>query len=518
MPVIRPAALAALLAAGCSTIDGSSEGVLEEQAYNPPVPGDVLGTLADLFIQPEPLPEDGGDYAYTLSMPEGDKLWRVPVPAGLADNACVDQSDPVFFVHAAPADSAHRNDWIVFIPGGGSVSAIDDVVETWFGEDGRPKSYGEMSSRWAPPSIGGRGILNPDAADNPFRDFNMIFIHKCSYDRYMGRRAGTIQMMLRDHHVDGYRDNGSWIGTEFSAFDQIQVSFRGHDIVDAVFDALADHTVSYDDGSGVTTMPSLTSAETVLFIGHSGGGRGATMIIDDVAAHIRTWSDSADVRLVVDGAFEPSATSLVNGSTYPATSYPTYDPHNMGNPLAAAADMQARFDSWRADGDATCDDNEADHTVCGDFLHVLMNWVETPFYVRQDLADENHASGKNSDGDAVADCWQTSWDPDADICYGDTFEHGGGVLDQVEDLAQLRTQALTHTVLETILTPPSGFFPACGYHDGAHTQDGFYSELHTPLGLRRTYAELLWTWYRFPNIPFRAVEGTVPTSIPNGCP
>ncbi len=516
MPAIK-AALVATLAAGCSQIDtGSSEDLAASEAA---WPGAFLGTLADIDLLPEPLPEDGGAYAHTLSMPPGTRLWRVPVPAGLADSACVDHSDPVFYVRAAPVGSAHGDDWILFVPGGGSVATVDDAVETWFGE-GRAASYGEMSSRWAPPSIGTQGILNPNSADNPFADFNMVFIHKCSYDRYMGRREGAIRPMLEDHSISGYFPGAQFpVGITLSALDEIEFSFRGHDIVDAVIDGLADHSVSYDDGSGVTTMPSLAAARTVLFIGHSGGARGATMIIDDVADHIRGWAPSADVRLVVDGAFEPSATSLVNGATYPATSYPTFDPANGGDPLASAAAFQVRNESqWEADGDATCNDNEADDAVCGDFLHVLMNWVETPFYVRQDLADQNHATGKNVAGDDVHDCWQTSWDTNPDLCYGDTFAHGGGVLDQVEDLALLRTQALTHTVLGTTLAPPSGFFPACGFHDGAHTFDGFYSTLHTPFGLRRSYAELLWQWYAFPNIPFRAVEGTVPTSIPTACP
>jgi hypothetical protein len=47
------------------------------------------------------------------------------------------------------------------------------------------------------------------------------------------------------------------------------------------------------------------------------------------------------------------------------------------------------------------------------------------------------------------------------------------VLDQVADLALLRTNALSHTVLGTTMPRPSGFFPACGFHDGAHTDDGF---------------------------------------------
>ena len=42
------------------------------------------------------------------------------------------------------------------------------------------------------------------------------------------------------------------------------------------------------------------------------------------------------------------------------------------------------------------------------------------------------------------------------------------------------------------MTPPSGFFPSCGFHDGAHTDEGFYSVLTAANGVRGTYAAGLW--------------------------
>jgi hypothetical protein len=479
-----------------------------------------LGSLADLPIVPARLPEDGGAYAYTLSMPAGNNMWKVTLAANLAGGACVDGSDPVFYVKAAPVWSAHKDDWIFFVPGGGSVQGADEAVAAYFGEDG-DSAHGEMSSRWAPPSISPGGILDSTRLLNPFMAFNMVFIHKCSYDRYMGRRDAFIEPLLEFHGIDGVIPGGSpnEVSVPLDPGSTIELTFRGHDIVDAVIQTLATSTVIYDDGGGDQAMQSLATAESVLFIGHSGGGRGATMIIDDVAQKIRDYSPAARVRLVVDGAFDPGAESVVNGSTYPGTAYPTNDPATGANPLSYAAARWAGFaGAWQADGDATCLDNEANDGVCGDVLHVLMNWIETPLYVRQDLFDSGHATGRDSAGNNLPNCWQNGWDPDPDVCYGNTFDLADAVLDQVADLPRLPKEALTQTVLETELTPPSGFFPACGSHPGAHTDEGFEAVLTAANGVRGSYALGLWLWYRFPRSAILAVEATMPNTVPTACP
>jgi hypothetical protein len=510
---MRIITLVAILGAGCVADPNSELGLSATGRAIPPI---VFGTsLPNLVLMPAILPQDGGAYSYTPSMPAGANLWKVSTAPGLADGACMDLSNPVFYVHAAPANSPHRNDWILFVPGGGAVQGVDNVVASWFDEPTGGSTHGEMSSLWAPPSISPGGILDPTDVRNPFADWNQVFIHKCSYDRFMGRRASHVESTLVDHLVTGYLPGQQFpVGTRIPFGKQIRFAYRGHDIVDAVVDTLATTTVSYN----ATTMPSLADANTIMFIGHSGGSRGATMIIDDLAAHLRTVAPGVDVRLVMDAGFDPSAENVVNGATYPATSYPTNDPANGGNPLATAAAAELGFDTvWQADRDATCLANEVDPSVCGDVLHVLMNWVETPMYVRQDLADKNHTTGKDAAGAPLLDCWQVAWDPNANNCYGDTFAHGGAVLDQVADLALLRTNALSHTVLGTTMPRPSGFFPACGFHDGAHTDDGFYSLLMQPNGLTTSYANGLLTWYRFPNVPIRSVEANVPVAIPTGC-
>ncbi|HEY5938376.1 MAG TPA: pectin acetylesterase-family hydrolase [Kofleriaceae bacterium] len=473
-------------------------------------------SLADLPLIPEPYPEDGGAYSINDSMQEGTNLWKVPLPQTLGSPACVDLSQPVFYVHAAPVDSPYRNNWVFFVQGGGSVQGTTETIDKYFGG-----SHGEMSSRWAPPSIGPGGILDPtDLQDNPFHDFNMVFIHKCSFDRFMGRLPAYAATLPARQGIAGYWPNGPYdfeIGVTLDAIDSVELAFQGHDIVDGVIDALADTTVSYDPGTGPVAMPSLANADTVLFIGHSGGARGATMIIDDVAARIRTKAQDPDVRFVMDGAFDPGAESMLAGATY-GVAYPTNDPDNNGNPLATAQEKLDGFlVDWGADGDATCLANSTDTAKCGDVIHVLMNWIETPMYIRQDLADQNHTTSKDENGDNVLNCWRATWNPDAYGCDLTTLQHGAEVIAQVADLNLMRTRALTATVLNTTVARPSGFFPACGYHDGAHTDLGFDSTLRTAGGVLFRYSNALFNWFRFPNIPVRVVEATSPGGIPGGC-
>lgn len=508
---------AAVLGGGCGaavTLDEPTNDQTGDQAAGLFVAYD---SLADLPLIPAQYPEDGGAYSTNDSMPPGTNLWKVSLPQTLGSPACVDLSQPVFYVHAAPVNSPYRNNWIFFVQGGGSVQGTSETIEKYFGG-----SHGEMSSRWAPPSIGPGGILDPtDLQDNPFHDFNMVFIHKCSFDRFMGRRQAYVAGLRAPQPIDGYAPTGPFVnevGVLLDVSDTVELAFQGHDIVDGVIDMLADSAVTYDPGTGPVTMPSLALADTILFIGHSGGARGATMIIDDVAARIRSHSPEADVRLVMDGAFDPGAESMVAGATY-GVAYPTNDPANNGNPLAAAGDKLDGFlVDWDADGDATCLANEVNPDVCGDVIHVLMNWIETPMYIRQDLADRNHTTGKDSAGLGIPDCWQSTWNPDPDDCDLTTLQHGAEVIAQVADLNLLRTQALTHTVLGNTVARPSGFFPACGWHDGAHTDLGFESSLRTAGGVKFFYATALFNWFRFPNIPVRVVEATPPNVIPvAGC-
>ncbi|MEQ1500589.1 MAG: pectin acetylesterase-family hydrolase [Myxococcota bacterium] len=435
---------------------------------------------------PALLPEEGGSYAYNGSMPAGVGLTRVAVRAGLADGACLDGSDPVFYARGAPVGSAHPDDWLVFLQGGGSTASLDGALEVW------DVAYGEMSSRWAPPSIGARGAFDPDSPDNPFADWNVVFVHKCSYDRFLGRNPRFVDVTEVDHTVDG---------RVIPAGTVAQLAFRGNDIVDAVLDTLATEAV--------LDLPPLTDAHRVVLAGHSGGSRGATMLADAFADRVRSHAAGAEVRLVMDGGFEPSAELVTAGAIYPG-GYPAFDP-DTGDDLGAwrARTEASLFDVWRADGDATCLAS-ADPDGCAEVLHVLMNWVETPFFVRQDLLDANHLNDED-------DCWLAPWTDHA-ACRGDAEDVVAWTLDQIDALGWTTRRAATVRYGGATLVPPSGFFPACGDHEGIHTDVGLFATATTDAGVTGTYADALAAWLDDPHHPIRPVEATIGDYPVAGCP
>jgi hypothetical protein len=477
--------------------------------------------------QPAALPDPvNGPFWYTDTMGpdleatgQAASMFRVDLPAG--PGVCLDASNPVFYVRKG--FGAHADDWVVFIPGGGSASDLDDVVAGWSPVFGDPPQYGEMSSRWAPPGIAPGGLFDNTGNANPFFDWNVVFIHKCSFDRFEGRDTGMILTTTEDHGVTDW-SGGFPVGVLLSAGTRIEVRFAGHDIVDDVIAALGAGVV-YADGAGEqVAMPSLTQARHVLFAGHSGGAQGAEMIIDDVAALIRGQSPNADVRLVSDAGFLPGA-ELVNQSPAPDPSIYKgsfgIDPLNGQDELAAYTDaLDPLVNVWQADLDATCAANEPDPAACADDTHVVMNWVETPFFVRQDLLDSRHL--QNAD-----DCWGVDWRAFPDECYPDaagplvedSTSYAQWTTQQAWDLLDTKTKSDTAKVLHTALVAPSGFFPACGNHGGIASDLGFYDTISTGAHVAsQSYANALWRWVQTPATPSVAVEPIIQVYPPPGCP
>ena len=485
----------------------------------PPLP--ALTVVLSKLILPAPLPDpsDPDTYRYGGSEVEGDELFRVPVTAGDVDGGCLDGSDPVFYVRRAPVDSSHPNRWVMFIPGGGSVSDADEAIELWKDQSDPTEqdAFPEMSSLWAAPTIGGRGIFNPYAADNPFADYNMVFIHKCTYDRFMGRNASEVQELDEAHTIVGY-DPELPLGIllDLDIGDEVTLRFRGHDVVDAVIDTLGLETVSYEpDGHEEIVMPSLADAEMVLFIGHSGGAKGATQIIDKVAAKITT-EYGADVRFVMDASYLPGAEVIVTGEIFPEDGFPTSDPGFGGDPLASfQANYDEAIDIWEADLDQTCLDEEAAVYACLESTHVLHHYIETPYFIRQDLFDPIHRSGDNGPIASDPDCWDVQWEspPETADCRGTSLARARALTDQIRLLGDVVL------AVDGLETAPSGFFPACGHHGGAHTQDGFYSTLTTRRGVTGTYAQALDAWVEDVYLDTRYVEATPPVDINvSACP
>src|SRR5262245_29371047 len=105
MQTRTPVLVVAILGTACGSTATEAYSVAEKVVK----PSDTLFALP---LWPAQLPVGNTGFAYTLSMPAGTNLWKVPLPAGPSAPVCLDFSEPVFYVRAAPASSAHRNDWV----------------------------------------------------------------------------------------------------------------------------------------------------------------------------------------------------------------------------------------------------------------------------------------------------------------------------------------------------------------------------------------------------------------------
>ena len=352
----------------------------------------------DLFYRWVPLCEDGS----------GDHEWSESAGAsGLAPTClpaeyirCIDGTRPLYYIDAARAPGsatsyADTNDWAFWFQGGGSCSetpggtAADNCWDTY--DDASERD--EMSSVGKKRSMDVDGLLDPDEPTNRFREFNRVQIRKCSYDRFMGRTE------LLDEFA-------------IAATDPIDLYWHGRRQIEAVFADL-DRGATYTAPGGPRTLPSISNAETVLFAGHSGGSGGVIMNGDWMAASVRALSPDVRARLLIDARFKPS---LENEAHFD-TSYGWTDvdgsgvidiwDHHQPSPAAPGtlpdgsayhrgawlpgATRERQLSQWDVELDASCESaNGPWATRCLEEFHVMANYLETPFFLRQALRDQSH--------------------------------------------------------------------------------------------------------------------------------
>ncbi len=151
------------------------------------------------------------------------------------------------------------------------------------------------------------------------------------------------------------------------------------------------------------TLPPLDDATTILFVGHSGGAHGLMHNIDRLAADLAAHGVTADVRAAFDAHFiiaqETEAAFTGAGDLYdhiwsgtsPAIDAFTYDDAFW----APGGGRHTQYTTWDAQIDQSCLDAHAptgDGHRCHDPVHVLLNHISTPFFIREDVRDSNHSN------------------------------------------------------------------------------------------------------------------------------
>ncbi|MEM7129290.1 MAG: pectin acetylesterase-family hydrolase [Chloroflexota bacterium] len=207
---------------------------------------------------------------------------NAPMPVAVLDRYDIDQAahpkalynngtTPLFYFRRGVGTGADK--WVFYFQGGGTCFDEDSC-------DGRlPNLTG--AGPWNTPGnlvlyAGKRadGIFNPDPAKNPdFYNWNHVFMVYASSDSW----AGDGDVII---------DGNTW-------------HFRGHSIVNAIFDAVRD--------PNIIGTPNLTNASAVLLAGSSAGASGMRHNIDRLVTFLNN-NGIQDVRAIGDASISPTVT------------------------------------------------------------------------------------------------------------------------------------------------------------------------------------------------------------------
>jgi hypothetical protein len=415
---------------------------------------------------------------------------------------CFDGTAPTLYVDPAvdaAGNTVLSNKWMFTVTGGGSCAPVDsdgdgvvDDVSSCLGNyAGEPK---EMSSTASKPMLELEGVNRADPVRNPvFSGYNRVRIDKCSFDRYNGR---AVYPGLTDPSVGA---------SSFSVHQQ------GYQIITAAFAQLLNgHGYpTWKTGAGgilesIETLPALSAATTILFVGHSGGAQGLMHNIDYLAADLAALGVTADVRAAFDANFkiaqETEAAFTGVGDLYDhiwTGTSPAADAFAFDDAYwAAGGAYNTVYATWNARLDKSCLQAHratGNRHLCHDPVHVLLNHIATPFFIREDYRDSNHSN-------AVED-HTLSWGPVAEYphCLGTTCapvfavpgEHGQRLDEQADRLwLDYRTRSEIALGVDTSLaagTAPSFalWMPNCGVHAGAFSDVQFFDvRVSSPAGSR----------------------------------
>ncbi len=243
---------------------------------------------------------------------------------------CNDGSTPIFFYRRGTGDGVNK--WVVWFKGGFNCSdeatckaRTRDLTGSGFWLR-RDLSSGLDEDNRAD------GIFSNQRANNPdFYNWNHVYMVYCSSD--------------------------NWTGTRSASPETFGFHFRGHDIVNAIMDALQD--------PDIVGVPNLAQATHILFAGSSAGGVGLRANIDRLAKQF----NRADVRAVGDAGIGASV--------------------DASRAALIATMLKTEYDLWRPVLDESCvATNQAQPWTCtsGAFL-IQNNHLSTPLFNRMDQID-----------------------------------------------------------------------------------------------------------------------------------
>lgn len=424
-------------------------------------------------IEPASVPLIGevltcGKRAEAGGVPRGPELERHTVDvARFPDALCNDGSTAVFYFRPY-AGEANRDRWVIQLKGGGGCGGPVSCAQRWCSvltNFGKSQMVDDINT---PPlaTVGAQGVL-ARRGDNPFGDYNHVYIQYCSADGWSGSvRDRVVDTFMpcepgatcRDGSTCPGEDAGDMAGLCAGEPVRFRMHLLGSRIVDAVIDTLRRDGVGGPATGGVP-LPDLDDAEHVVLAGASAGGAGVTANLDRVASRLRERNSrcqGADCGLVVDGIidsiFDPSVEGL------DLTQSPRCpDPASCTYELWMQAQYANASTFTGALADESCPQWHAEHAPgtqwrCADRAHVISHHIATPFMLRMGLVDSLLVDGflaarlRTADGELI----------------DQPIEYAALVHEQLEWFtrwSELAEEAGPGTI------PPAVFGPGCAKHE-----------------------------------------------------
>jgi len=241
-----------------------------------------------------------------IALPDAEELGAV----------CNTGEPYTFSIRPGRGDGADK--WLIFLEGGGACGNETSC-------HARVRARPDLACPLATADPGLDGMWDRSEPDNPWADWNHVFLNYCSSDGWMGDA--------------GPNEHRSYF-------------FRGRVIVREVTAFLSDPPEGW---------PRLGDADLILFGGGSAGANGFKHNVDDFAAAVAP----AEVLGFNDSAVVVDIPSIDLGTGLSKACYQNSQP------------------------DVSCLASEADPLACMDHVNVLFNHISTPTFAYMDQFDEN---------------------------------------------------------------------------------------------------------------------------------
>ena len=381
---------------------------------------------------------------------------------------CNDGSPAVFYFRPAD-DEAFSDKWVIELQGGGGCSSPALCAKRWCSVDTN-FSKTQMSSTTSPSDTDGTGILARSSdgvlpAENPLEHYNQVLIKYCSSDTWRGT--------ARDVRVEAPHP-------ETGDAKSFRIHFLGHRIVEATLSTLQrDATPTLTHHGLGAALPDLDDATEVVLAGASAGGGGATFTLDWLQQTLRVRQPLTEVIGLIDSTFAPDLIGLdYTQSTFCAEQGLCDDEAFLSFGDAAQDNL------WQAFAEESC---EAFHAVdgaswkCASDTHVILNHLQTPFFVRQGLADG-----------LISDAYvEGGLRKDGQPFTLNTF--GAAVRAHLDSFA---THSASAEEGATFTTLPGGYGPLCTKHETLRSTADTFAVTITPAGGTPTTMFDVWSAWR----------------------